>query len=305
MKETKPHISVGGLQIGFKTPGTPMDLVIPECFREFYTEVVQETDVTLYIRDVASLTDRAEWPIKGSVVSGVDNEKISLPPSMIPPGSLWEVRQLKHNYRISTWSHTGDRYLPVWIDYSPEKQVLTIHTELLDGTAYPMGFPAGGLIIYLISALYPSILIHGSLVDDRGKGYLFCGVSGSGKSTMARLWDEEGARVIHDDRILIRKVNGRWMAFSTPVNPGDHSGSVELHSLFLIKHGDKNRAERISQMDAFSGILEHCIQHQYDRRMIGRLVDTLQALADQVPVSRLAFVNDHRIVTYLRDLYDE
>jgi len=47
-------------------------------------------------------------------------------------------------------------------------------------------------------------MIHASGVNNAGHGYIFSGVSGKGKSTMAKLWDNSGARVIHDDRLILR-----------------------------------------------------------------------------------------------------
>ncbi|MBU4418310.1 MAG: hypothetical protein KJ594_00265, partial [Candidatus Omnitrophica bacterium] len=52
-------------------------------------------------------------------------------------------------------------------------------------------------------------------VDDRG--LLFAGKSGAGKSTTARLWHKHSkAMVLNDDRIIVRKVNGKFFIYGSP-----------------------------------------------------------------------------------------
>ena len=65
------------------------------------------------------------------------------------------------------------------------------------------------------------IMIHASGVNHSGHGYLFSGTSGSGKTTMAKLWDKAGARVIHDDRLIIRNIAGSYKMYNTPIYMND------------------------------------------------------------------------------------
>ena len=66
----------------------------------------------------------------------------------------------------------------------------------------PFEYPLDGLILYYLTVISGDIMIHASGVNHDGHGYIFSGVSGKGKSTMAKLWDDYGARVIHDDRLI-------------------------------------------------------------------------------------------------------
>ena len=68
----------------------------------------------------------------------------------------------------------------------------------------PFEYPLDGLILYYLTVINGDIMIHASGVNNAGHGYLFSGVSGKGKSTMAKLWENSGAKVIHDDRLIIR-----------------------------------------------------------------------------------------------------
>ena len=55
------------------------------------------------------------------------------------------------------------------------------------------------------------------LVDPEGRGHLFVGQSGAGKSTMARFWaGREGVRILSDDRIILRQIRGEIWMYGTP-----------------------------------------------------------------------------------------
>ena len=78
---------------------------------------------------------------------------------------------------------------------------LTEHEREID----PFEYPLDGLILYYLTVINGDIMIHASGVNNQGQGYLFSGVSGKGKSTMAKLWNNTGAKVIHDDRLIYQK----------------------------------------------------------------------------------------------------
>ena len=73
-----------------------------------------------------------------------------------------------------------------------------------------------------------------------GHGYIFSGVSGKGKSTMAKLWDKSGAKVIHDDRLILRNTGNGYKMFNTPVYNNDEPRESLLDKIFIIEHGSKN-----------------------------------------------------------------
>ena len=49
----------------------------------------------------------------------------------------------------------------------------------------PFEYPLDGLILYYLTVIHGDIMIHASGVNNAGHGYIFSGVSGKGKSTMA------------------------------------------------------------------------------------------------------------------------
>ena len=74
----------------------------------------------------------------------------------------------------------------------------------------PLPYPVDGLILYFLTSMKGDIMIHGSGVISDGKGWIFTGKSGSGKTTMAKIFDSNGDRVVHDDRLILVKEGARW-----------------------------------------------------------------------------------------------
>jgi len=79
----------------------------------------------------------------------------------------------------------------------------------------PLDYPLGQVLMVCLLARSRGVMVHACGIDDHGRGYLFAGNSGHGKSTMARLWNEE-ARILNDDRIVVREKDGQFWMYATP-----------------------------------------------------------------------------------------
>jgi hypothetical protein len=203
-------------------------------------------------------------------------------------------------------------YLEAFFPHPPEerKALLRLSKESREWLLYtgeavkeadPMEYPLDGLILYYLSALSGDIMIHASGSVLEGKGYLFSGRSGRGKTTMARLCGDAGAFVIHDDRLIIRKKDGRYKMFNTPVYRNDDPREAVLNLICLLDHGQGNKAYPVGGAEAVSLVLSNCIQHGWDRELVAKLLASVSDLCSKIPVVRLEFVPDKSVAGYLID----
>ena len=163
----------------------------------------------------------------------------------------------------------------------------------------PFEYPLDGLILYYLTVKSGDIMIHASGVNHSGYGFLFSGISGKGKSTMAGLWKENGAEIIHDDRLIIRKMSDTWQMFNTPIyNDEVPKGSVLTH-IYLIEHGTENKLVRLRESEAVSNVLANCIQQNWDPEIIKGLISNLSDICSYIPVFRLSFLPDSSITDFL------
>lgn len=179
--------------------------------------------------------------------------------------------------------------VPLW-------DLWTGHNE---GAVDPLEYPLDGLILYYLSAMNADIMMHASGVNIDGKGLIFSGVSGKGKSTLARLFREQGAGVIHDDRLILRWTPSGYMMHNTPVYPGERPIASKIDQIYLIEHGTDNRIEKVGGVNSISNVMANCIQHNWDRGIIIRQLFSVERLCKKVPVHRLSFVPDSNIVNFL------
>ena len=210
------------------------------------------------------------------------------------------------------FSEGGVRYARVFLK-EPERKALLVmpHGEMrwriftgevagASDAVNPLPYPLDGLLLYFLFSRAGDIMIHGSGVSCHGRGWLFTGRSGSGKTTLAQIFDRAGDRIIHDDRLVLRREEGRWVMHNTPVYRNDEPRSAPLDHLWIIRHGSANVSEPVTGAEAVAMILANCIQQNWDREAAARLAAAADDLASSVRVSRLSFLPEGSIRDYLR-----
>ncbi len=155
------------------------------------------------------------------------------------------------------------------------------------------------------------VLIHAAGLGLGGRGAMFPGRSGAGKSTISRLFAAArvaGLDLLSDDRMIVREVEGAYRAFGTPW-AGDAliaaNRSVPLEWIFFLVHGEANRVDRLNPTDAFERMLPLVSVPWYDRDMILRITETCERLARSVRAYDLHVVPTPDIVGYVNALMDD
>ncbi len=163
----------------------------------------------------------------------------------------------------------------------------------------PFEYPLDGLVLYYLTAINDDIMVHASGIYYDGHGYLFSGVSGKGKTTMAGIWDNIGARIIHDDRLIIRNIDGTYRMFNTPVYKNDAPAESPLDKIYLIEHCHENKSVPFKGASAVSHLVANCIQYNYNPEMIARFLGSVSIMCSVVPVATLFFRPDRSIIDYI------
>jgi hypothetical protein len=207
----------------------------------------------------------------------------------------------------SVHKHKNDLFIKSVFPLSSKKKSAVLKFSFLDrnwelwfygagNEVDPLEYPLDGLVLYYLTAINGDIMIHASGVNNSGRGYLFSGMSGKGKTTMAKLWDNTGARVIHDDRLILRNIRGAYRMFNTPVYSNDEPKESLLHKIFLIEHGRRNELIPVRGAAAISMVMANCIQHNWDQNIVARLIGSVSLLCTTIPVVRLPFRPDRNII---------
>jgi len=154
------------------------------------------------------------------------------------------------------------------------------------------------------------IFTHAIGVKDLdNRGLLFAGKSGCGKSTTARLWHKHSkAMVLNDDRIIVRKLNGKFFIYGSPWH-GEFSDylasrieSAQISRLFFIYHAPSNTVRRISGKIAFKLLYPALFPTFWDKKCLENIVSFCQDLIEKVPCYNLGFVNDKKVISFARNI---
>lgn len=186
----------------------------------------------------------------------------------------------------------GDVYLQ---DPSHDERVFS---ELL-------GYPLNQILMIILLASRGGMIFHACGISDGGRGYLFLGNSTNGKSTMAKLWHEQGATVLNDDRIIVRERDGAFWMYGTPWHGTFDRTALEalpVEKLFFLRHGKENRLFPKTGSEAVSMILTRSFPPFWDYPAMERVLSFLERLAGFLPCRELHFLPDERIIADIRGL---
>ncbi len=169
------------------------------------------------------------------------------------------------------------------------------------------------LLINYFAHKKEGIFTHAVGIKDLdGKGLIFLGKSGAGKSTAARLWYKNSkAMVLNDDRIIVRKLNGKFFIYGSPWHGAfsdylkSRIESAPLERLFFIHHSLKNKAKRISEKDAFNLFYPASFPTFWDKDSLENIISFAWDLIKSVPCYSLGFVNNKRVIEFVRKIKND
>jgi hypothetical protein len=163
--------------------------------------------------------------------------------------------------------------------------------------------PAFELLTITRLARGAGAILHGCGVSLNGRGVVFAGESGAGKSTLSRLWAKRpGARVLSDDRVVVRRRDGAHYLYGTPWHgdaPCAAPGGVPLERICFLRHGKRNALRPMGQAHAVRELLKCSFPPFWDAGGMGFTLEFFDALTAAVPCAELAFVPDAGVLDFI------
>ena len=154
------------------------------------------------------------------------------------------------------------------------------------------------IMFALATADKGTVLFHAAVVSYEGRGYMFLGPSGTGKSTHASLWQRyiAGTALVNDDNPVVRidedgsaKVYGSPWSGKTPCYRSVH---YPLGGIVLLSQAPYNKIQRLSGIYAYAALMESISGKRWDERIADGLHQTENALASSIPVWHLECLPD-------------
>lgn len=171
---------------------------------------------------------------------------------------------------------------------------------------FPLNYPIDEVLAINRISQGHGLEVHACGLSDNGRGILFLGISGTGKSTTSRIWDKrDEVLVLSDDRIIITAQDDAFWIHGTPwhgdAGIADPSG-VQLSAIFFISHAERNNARPISPAMAASQLLARSFPTYWNREGMEFSAQLAGDLAQKLPAYELEFSPGPEVVDYVRGL---
>ena len=150
----------------------------------------------------------------------------------------------------------------------------------------------------IVMAPLGGIAIHSSVIVKDGGAVLCLGESGTGKSTHTRLWFEniEGARLLNDDRPIIRIIDGKCIAYGSPWSGKTHcyvNKCVPVRAFMRLSQAPHNKIFRLPALTAIGANLPSCPPaFAYDTALQDDICNTVSDAICTTPVYHLECLPD-------------
>jgi len=231
---------------------------------------------------------------------------LSAAPVFFETNVAWHLLKVDGKWAIDLYPNSQNpRLLGIFPDDFRSGDIYTSQNEdTPDRFIFPLASPLGELFTMNLLGTGLGMLFHATGVIDQGKGYLFTGFGGVGKTTTARLWEKlPGIKVVNDDKVIIRKEADGFRLYGTPWHGEGGIASPDsapLTQVFVLKQATKNYTAQFHPAQAASKLLARAFVPLWDADKIAFTLNFLDELSQTIPCQELGFLPDSSAVDFVR-----
>lgn len=153
---------------------------------------------------------------------------------------------------------------------------------------------------YTNAVRYNIIQLHSSLIEHKGRGLMFLGPSGIGKTTQAELWNQyRDALIINGDIVFVQEKEECFLGWGTPwhgSSPYCENTSVPVHAMIVLKQAPENSIRELTGFEKVTAVSNSVFYPQWLENGMELCLETLDHLLSSVPVYELSCRPDEESV---------
>jgi hypothetical protein len=282
-------MSIGDITVALVSDEPDLRLKVPRSTEPF---VVDHND--------ADVTVRATW---GQLHDAAP------PGHTFDSGGVWKLYRQHSNYlfRFTSAAFGTVPYKQACFNPDFTSGDVVLHRDYFDHRqpVDPLEYPLDELLVMNVLTRGRGVEVHACGVEDSdGRGYLFVGQSGAGKTTTARLW--HGASqidVLSDDRIILRCVDGTIWMYGTPWH-GDAqlacATRTPLTHIFFLGRGQTNEVVPVRPPEAVALLMACSFVPFYSASALDYALTFFEGVTRTIPCGGLRFAPDERVPEFVR-----
>lgn len=233
------------------------------------------------------------------VVRAVDSIAPANGELVFDSGAVWRLYREGEGFRIECHSEVfpSNPYKAASFDAS-----FTRGEILMSEAAHhlsPLDYPLDEVLVSHLLGRGRGVELHScGVIDREGRGHLFVGMSGAGKSTTARLWGSRAAAIVSDDRVIVREEDGVMWMHGTPWH-GEAALSVAasapLAGVYLLEQSARLALRELHAANAVARLFGCSFPPFHDPESVAFTLEFLERLVQRVSVRELCFTRDARV----------
>lgn len=218
--------------------------------------------------------------------------------SIFDSGGVWRLHREgdRNVYSFHSPAVKSDPYKTATFDAAYTRGEVVCSNDVQRG-ADPLEYPLDELLVGAILGAGRGVEFHGVGIVSGGRGYLFVGQSGAGKTTTARLWlaEKPDVTILSDDRIIVRKVDGALRMYGTPWHGEAEicaADDVPLAAVFVLEQAKTTEVRMMEESDAVARLFGCTFPLFYVPESIAFTIAFLAEIVAGNLVRALAFTPD-------------
>src|SRR5215469_10591310 len=207
-------------------------------------------------------------------------------------GSVWRLYQQNSNhlFRFTSPAFGTLPYKQACFSSDFTSGDIVLHRDYFDHRqpVDALEYPLDELLMMNLLTLGRGVEVHACGVEDAdGRGYLFVGQSGTGKTTMARLWQKApGIRVLSDDRIILRCLEARIWMYGTPWHGEAKlacSTRTPLTHIFFLGRGEHNEVVSVRPSESVARLMACSFVPFYSPSALDYVLAFFERVTEAIP----------------------
>jgi len=213
-------------------------------------------------------------------------------------GGVWRLHRDddRNVFSFHSPAFRSDPYKTATFDAAYTRGDVVCSDEVQHG-ADPLEYPLDELLVGAILGNGKGVELHGVGIVRNGRGTLFVGQSGAGKTTTARLWlaHDPSITILSDDRIVVRKSNDGFRMYGTPWHGEAEicaASDAPLDAIYLLDQAATTEVRSIDQSDAVARLFACSFPLFYRAESIAFTIAFLADIVASNVVRTLSFTPD-------------